>query len=586
MARRTVNFKVSTQLAALLGETYRSTEAALKELVDNAWDAEASTVRVTLPAPMTSEPIIIADDGLGMSPAEVESEYLDIARNKRSARGDLTPNLKRRTKGKKGIGKFAGLAAARRMTVDTVHDGVRSKLDIDKEFILETRSDIERIPLPFDDTPAPGSPSGTTVTLTELDAALNFPSPDELRALLIYEYGRATGFTIHVNGEPLDVEDMPGETVKKSQALPIAGNVSLRFTIAEGKLPKHAGFVLRVGGKVVGGKPQWFGLDSNPDIPERLRKRVYGEIEVDGIEDVVTSDWGAVIENSKAFADIKAHVNAEATAALNRTYSREMNLHQGRLSQENKRRLEKLPDHRRGFAEIALGKLLVKFYGERQDRIDTVASVVLDAMERDEYWQVLQKVDNARHGDVADFAEALEQFGVVEMTLMAERATARMRFLNELDALAANEATREEQMHKALERSLWVLGHPYHLMSSNVTLTRIVGEYGETKFGRVVDPRRPDLLLCDDPGDRYLLIEFKRPKHPISRDDEGQAQEYADELRLQLPLKPIDVLVIGGGRKTKTDPRHDAPNLSVASYADIISRARHEVEWLLKSSIR
>ena len=91
-------------------------------------------------------------------------------------------------------------------------------------------------------------------------------------------------------------------------------------------------------------------------------------------------------------------------------------------------------------------------------------------------------------------------------------------------------------------------------------------------------------MLCNAPGDRYLLIEFKRPKHPISRDDEAQAQEYADELRLKLPLKPIDVLVIGGGRKIKSDPRNDPPNLRVASYADIISRARHEVEWLLKSA--
>lgn len=35
------NFKVDPRLAKLLGESYRSTEYALKELVDNAWDAEA-----------------------------------------------------------------------------------------------------------------------------------------------------------------------------------------------------------------------------------------------------------------------------------------------------------------------------------------------------------------------------------------------------------------------------------------------------------------------------------------------------------------------------------------------------------------
>src|SRR5204863_9088432 len=124
--------------------------------------------------------------------------------------------------------------------------------------------------------------SGTIITLTELDPALNFPNPEALRALLLYEYGRASGFTILVNGAPLDVEDLPGETLRSIQSLPHAGDVSLRFTIAEAKTPKHAGFVLRVAGKVVG-KPQWFGLDENPEIPDKLRKRLYGEIEVDGL---------------------------------------------------------------------------------------------------------------------------------------------------------------------------------------------------------------------------------------------------------------------------------------------------------------
>ena len=180
--------------------------------------------------------------------------------------------------------------------------------------------------------------------------------------------------------------------------------------------------------------------------------------------------------------------------------------------------------------------------------MDTVASVVLDSMERDEYWQVLRNIDEARHGDVANFAEALERFGLVELSLMAERAQARLRYLTDLDALAANPATLEAQMHKAMEESLWVLGGGYHLMSSNETLARIVEEYGQRKFTGKQAAKRPDLLLGTDPGDRYLLIEFKRPSHSITRQDEAQAQTYADELQTRLPAKPFDIIVIGGRR--------------------------------------
>ena len=90
-------------------------------------------------------------------------------------------------------------------------------------------------------------------------------------------------------------------------------------------------------------------------------------------------------------------------------------------------------------------------------------------------------------------------------------------------------------MHRAFEKNLWVLGTPFHLTSSDATLARIVDQYADRTFKGPNAAKRPDLLLNTEPGDRYLLIEFKRPTHPISRQDEAQAQEYADDLSKELP---------------------------------------------------
>jgi len=38
---KSAHFKVDPKLAELLGETYRSIEEATKELIDNAYDADA-----------------------------------------------------------------------------------------------------------------------------------------------------------------------------------------------------------------------------------------------------------------------------------------------------------------------------------------------------------------------------------------------------------------------------------------------------------------------------------------------------------------------------------------------------------------
>jgi DNA mismatch repair ATPase MutL len=46
----------------------------LKELIDNAWDAEATEVHVTIPNILTEDPITVVDNGSGMKAAELEAE--------------------------------------------------------------------------------------------------------------------------------------------------------------------------------------------------------------------------------------------------------------------------------------------------------------------------------------------------------------------------------------------------------------------------------------------------------------------------------------------------------------------------------
>ena len=158
-----------------------------------------------------------------------------------------------------------------------------------------------------------------------------------------------------------------------------------------------------------------------------------------------------------------------------------------------------------------------------------------------------------------------------------------MRYLDHLDALAANPATVEKDIHKAIEKSLWVLGERYALMASNTTLKRVVAEYCEKTYTGKRAAKRPDLLLAIDASDRYLLIEFKRPSHVVTREDEAQARVYRDELSPYVPSKAIDIVVIGGGRDKSMDSRYDGPDVRTLSYSDVIGGARHKLEWLIKT---
>ncbi len=163
MPRNMAHFGVSPRLAVLLGESYRTVELALKELVDNAWDANALTVEVHLPAAMAPDAkIIISDNGEGMTEKQVREDYLRIARDRRKDRGARTPPpLSREVKGRKGVGKFAGIIVAEVMDIETKQKGTISRFRIDRKTLEETPGDIVRIEVPIETTSCGLDETGT-----------------------------------------------------------------------------------------------------------------------------------------------------------------------------------------------------------------------------------------------------------------------------------------------------------------------------------------------------------------------------------------------------------------------------------------
>jgi len=575
---RPAKFQVDPRLATLLGASYRSSEQAIQELVDNAWDADSENVWISLPDLVTADPVIVRDDGTGMTEQQVRNEYLKIARDRRVTKGDSTPTKHRRAKGRKGIGKFAGLMMAGIMRLDTRVRGQTTCLTIRKDD-LQAGAELEALPLLIEAGSCSSEEHGTEITLSELDQHFNFPSPERLRDLLVLEYGREEGFSISVNGNVIGIEDVRGTASIAEAVLPTAGAVRVRLRITEDQqAAKQAGVVLRVGGKIIG-RPSYFGLDQADDIPPKILRRVYGEVEADGLSDDITGSGLQIVENSKGFAEVEAFVQATVRAQLLETCTREMNLAKARLQQDINRSVEKMPEYRRDFARRAIERIMQRFYSEPEDRVKPIISVVLDAMERDEYWQVLEQIDRARHGDVAVLAEALHDFGVLELGMVATQARRRLAVLDQIDALIENSNTLEQTVHKALGTNLWIFGPEFALLSSNRTLSRIIDEYNGEHFSGDRANKRPDLLLLGGFTDRHVLIEFKRPSYNIGRPDVSQAEQYRDDLTKT--FSPIDVWVIGGTYDSRL-LGNMAPATVVTSYAKLISRARNELTWLLK----
>lgn len=485
------NFRVDPTLPSLLGQGYRSSELALKELIDNAWDADAENVFVTLPPPLTRDAIVIQDDGTGMTEHEVREHYLAIANSRFSRKGSHTPKG-RAIKGRKGIGKFAGLLAADRMTLVTKAKGKATRIEICESDIRKTRKDLEELDLPLKAEGCPASDHGTAITLTDLHQSLTVPTPERLKQTLMLEYGREKDFKIWVNGIAVGIEDIPGKTYTKIIEIPGKGQAKLTYTIADRDTRlKHSGIAIRVGGKVVG-KPFYFDLDSDEELPERLCKKIYGEIEADGLEDSVTADWGAFIENNSEFQAIAQEARVELKKTLSQEYAQQVHLTRIRLQNKINRQMATLPEHKRHFAQLALEKVLGKFYEADESKFETLISVVFDALEKDEYWEVLRKIDEAKHGDIEALAEALNAFGVLETATIAIQAKNRLKVLDDIEALIFNDRTLEAVVHHALENNLWIFNGPTSLLSSNKTLKKTLEDYSNQKFTGDRANKRPD----------------------------------------------------------------------------------------------
>ena len=575
---KSAKFKVDPTLTKILGESYTSVEAAIKELVDNCYDADSTKVSVEFPNPFDHSKILIIDNGDGMTPNEVREQYLKIASSRTSRKGDTTYGRKRKVKGRKGIGKFAGLMIATFMEVTTKARGHETTILISKEAILGKDKDLESIDLPLTTKPCNKNEHGTTISLTGINQNFTFPNPEKLKQLLTREYLRENDFNIKVNGEEVSVKDIPGQKFEKEITLSNGQKVTATATITD-KAHKYHGVNYRVDGKVVG-KPNNL-LSDNELIPQKVQKRLHVEVSADCLLNDTTADWGEINESSKLKQEIETVLQSWMVDSLQEGCKQEMTLAKARHQKKINAYLSKLPEYRQQFAKLALEKVIERFWTEDDTKIDTIISVMIDAFEKGHYWAVLENIDQADDHHIEKLADAFNEFGLYEITMMTHQASAKAKFLDKLQTLIDSPETLEATVHQALANNLWVLGYEYSHFISNQSLKKACENLCDRIYKGDNASKRPDLYLGMAFNRERLLIEFKRPSHTLTRNDEAQAQRYRDELSTMFPNDRIIVKLIGGNTGDKIKQQNNANDLTYHSFTEIISNARANYEWLI-----
>ena len=160
-ARTPLSIRPYARLLTMLGEQLLKNERiALVELIKNSYDADAGRVEVRFDGfaeDMTTRPesrIVVRDDGCGMTVDTIKSAWMNHATPakflaKRKGR-PRTPERQRVVQGEKGIGRFAVLKLAQKITVTTRVRGLDTETVVwydftrfDEDFIEEEGQEKE-----------------------------------------------------------------------------------------------------------------------------------------------------------------------------------------------------------------------------------------------------------------------------------------------------------------------------------------------------------------------------------------------------------------------------------------------------------
>ena len=268
---RPLEMRISLNALEHLGiNLYSTVPAVLSEIVANAWDADATQVRVNLNR--KDGTIVIQDDGTGMTRDEVIDRFLTVGFRRRTTIGSKTPNLNRHPMGRKGIGKLSSFSVARVVTVHTIKDGERTAFRMDVDAIrkrIKADDDKPYYPEELKDW-SDGITKGTQIVLSGLEKNMTKLTQKALRQRLARRFsiiGPKQKFAVLINDTSVTPADRGYyEHIEylwtfgdQSEAMPLFQNLE------DGRSPEDRSAVIsdiaRGGGIQVTG---WMGTVKHP----------------------------------------------------------------------------------------------------------------------------------------------------------------------------------------------------------------------------------------------------------------------------------------------------------------------------------
>ena len=276
-----------SHLSTIGERLYTQSLDLIRELVANAYDADASEVKIAV----NDSSITVEDNGSGMN-NEGLKQYFTIGSNLKK-QNPVSEKFKRIRIGEFGIGKFAVLSICDRFEIYTRSQNYAATLIFDKDD-FEKRSDWN-IPLVEHEIKKDGK-TGTRVTLFQIKKPLSLFDIERHLINIFPLFDK--NFSIYLNEKKLQAKFTPGERFRIKEETKY-GLIKGEVIIASLMLPKdQEGIGIRVKNVLI--KRETFRIERMHSLSTR---RLTGELNADFLP--ITAAREDFVKDSKEYEEFE-----------------------------------------------------------------------------------------------------------------------------------------------------------------------------------------------------------------------------------------------------------------------------------------
>ena len=524
---------------------YSNVPAVLSEVVANAWDADATEVKIFLQP--SEEKIIIEDDGHGMNLLDLNNKYLNIGYAKRENGEEVTPKYGRLVMGRKGIGKLSLFSIAKKIDVYSSKDGELNGLRLDSDKIqkhIKARNNVYN-PEEILVNGITKETFGTRIILTgtKKNIANTEHSLKKRLSRRFSVIGETNNFSVIINGTPIKVEDR--NYFHKIQYLWYYGDESQKYeTMASNveKVEKRPN-VLDGGFKVSG----WLGLvkestmltDDNEnlnkivllmrgkiskeDMIEEFRegglyiKYLFGEITADFLDDskkpdIATSSRQDIVEEDSRYESLKDFLQNEL-----KHLQRKRKEFKNEEGEKEALKIEPIEEWYKSLRGDTKKKAKSLFGKINQITVDEEHKKQLFqhgilAFESFRYKDALSSLEGISINNLDDFLKIFKEFDEIEATLYYKITKERLDIIGKLKCKVLLENALEKVLQSFLSEHLWLLDPSWDRATENVIVEKQVSaEFDKIDADLTEEEKKGRFdIKYKKPSGKHVIIELKR----------------------------------------------------------------------------